>query len=197
MKIKNEELKKEIEKLFEDLQNSSDKKIKLSNSIFDVKIGKRVLNKEVSKNPKDGIPVFSANVFEPFGYIKKDLLKDFSLPSVIWGIDGDWMVNFIKENIPFYPTDHCGVVRVLKDGIIHYRYLAYALFKEGEKENFSRVKRASIEKIKKIEISYPSDYNLQKQIISQIETIENQIEINNQKLNSLKNKKEEILRKWL
>ena len=197
LRMKNEELKKEIDAFFEKLYNNSDKKIKLSNSIFDVKIGKRVLNKEVSKNPKDGIPVYSANVFEPFGYIKKDLLKDFSLPSVIWGIDGDWMVNFIKENTPFYPTDHCGVLRVLNDGVIHYRYLAFALFKEGEKENFSRVKRASIEKIKKIEIKYPSNYDLQKQIITKIETLEKQIELNNQKLNSIKNKKEEILKKWL
>ena len=197
LQSENQELKVEIEKLFSDLQTQADKKIKLSDAIFQVQIGKRVLNKEISQDENFGIPVYSANVYKPFGYIKKDLLKDFSLPSVIWGIDGDWMVNYIKANIPFYPTDHCGVIRVLQDGIIHYRYLAYALFQEGKAENFSRVKRASIEKIKKVEIAYPSNYELQNQIITQIETLEDKIEKNNQTLQELKSKKEEILRKYL
>ena len=196
-KKENEELKNKIESLFKELQTESNKNIKLSNEIFEVKIGKRVLNKEISQDENFGIPVYSANVYKPFGYIKKDLLKDFSIPSILWGIDGDWMVNTIKEKIPFYPTDHCGVLRIKSKNLIHYRYLAYILYQKGLTENFSRVKRASIEKIKKIEISYPDNYNLQKEIISKIEKFEKKIAKNKEIINNSKIKKEEILKKYL
>ena len=36
------------------------------------------------------VPVYSANVYEEFGRIDKENMKDYSRPSVIWGIDGDW-----------------------------------------------------------------------------------------------------------
>ena len=43
----------------------------------------------MNREPKNsGIPVSSANVLEPFGYIDSDILKDFSYPSLTWGIDG-------------------------------------------------------------------------------------------------------------
>lgn len=62
-----------------------------------------MLNKELVY---DGtIPVYSANVNEPFGYIDKLLITDFSLPSVLWGIDGDWMTRYMPDNTAFYPTD--------------------------------------------------------------------------------------------
>ena len=35
------------------------------------------------------VPVYSANVYEEFGRIDKENMKDYSRPSVIWGIDGD------------------------------------------------------------------------------------------------------------
>ncbi len=34
------------------------------------------------------------------------------------GIDGDWMVNYLPPNKPFYPTDHCGILQVLTDDVI-------------------------------------------------------------------------------
>lgn len=73
--------------------------MKLSNlDIFEISIGRRVLNTEAS--PEYTTPVYSANVFEPFGMIDKLLTTDFSKDSVIWGIDGDWMVNTIPANEP-------------------------------------------------------------------------------------------------
>lgn len=54
---------------------------------FSVAIGKRVLDKELASNGT--IPVYSANVTAPFGFIDKLLITDFSAPSVLWGIDGD------------------------------------------------------------------------------------------------------------
>lgn len=74
---------------------------------FDLSIGNRVLSDEVVEN--GSIPIYSANVFEEFGKIDKQNITDFSMPSILWGIDGDWMVNILPANKPFYPTDHCGV----------------------------------------------------------------------------------------
>lgn len=144
-----EQSKQNIENGFLELFSNATHSFKLSNDdIFDVSIGRRVLAKEIEENPSDeAITVYSANVFEPFGYIKKDLLKDFSKDSVLWGIDGDWMVNFIPKEKPFYPTDHCGVVRI-KQNVLHGRYLAWALNKAGIEFRFSRANRASTERIK-------------------------------------------------
>ena len=42
-----------------------------------IKIGDRVLSTEIISDGK--IPVYSANVFEEFGRINKQILQDFSL----------------------------------------------------------------------------------------------------------------------
>jgi hypothetical protein len=76
---------------------------------FELSTGKRVLKEDINNNGI-GVPVYSANVFEPFGSIDKELISDFSVSSVLWGIDGDWLVNYVSENEPFYPTDYCGVL---------------------------------------------------------------------------------------
>lgn len=82
---------------------------KLSSNILSFSIGNRVLSKDLTNK---SIPVYSANVYKPFGFINKDLLNDFSKPSIICGIDGNWMVNIIPEQTLFYPTDHIGVLRI-------------------------------------------------------------------------------------
>ena len=56
------------------------------------------------------------------------------------------MVNIIPANKPFYPTDHCGVLRIKTDDIIP-KYMALALQVEGEFERFSRSNRASTQRI--------------------------------------------------
>ncbi|MCW6702243.1 restriction endonuclease subunit S [Anaerococcus sp. NML200537] len=101
------------------------------------------------------MPVYSANVFEPIGNIDKNLLKDFDSPSIIWGIDGDWMVNILPKGYEFYPTDHCGVMKVDED-IINPRYMTYVLKKEGDSIGFSRSHRASIDRIKSLTIDLPN-----------------------------------------
>ena len=77
-------------------------------SVFDLQIGNRVLDTELVTGAE--IPVYSANVLEEFGFIDKEILSDYSRDSIIWGIDGNWMVNVIPANSKFYPTDHCGVL---------------------------------------------------------------------------------------
>lgn len=138
---------------------------------FSLSIGNRVLTEEIQE---DGLyPVYSANVFEEFGRINKQNLTDFSMPSILWGIDGDWMVNCIPENQPFYPTDHCGVLRVNTDKILP-EYLTIALRIEGEHEKFSRSNRASTQRIRNLSIQVP-DIEIQKQIMSEMKSIDEQI----------------------
>jgi type I restriction-modification system DNA methylase subunit len=180
---------------FEKIYSEAAQNIKLNKSdIFDISIGKRVLTSEIEET-NDGIPVYSANVLEPFGLISKELLKNYDRPSVLWGIDGDWMVNYLEKGKPFYPTDHCGVLRV-KDKEVHPRYLAFALEKVGKEVRFSRDHRASIDRIKGLSIKVPS-YEIQFQFAEKIDELEKEISEANNIIESLKGKKEEILDKYL
>lgn len=156
-------------------------------------IGKRILNKELKQT---GTPVYSANVFDIFGYTDKVLLTDFNQESVVWGIDGDWNVNVLPKEYAFYPTDHCGVIRLKQDNIIEPKYLAYLLKIEGEKVKFSRTYRASIDRISQLSIIVP-EYSKQKEVITKIKSIENQISELEDKLNDINNKKSNILLKHL
>lgn len=148
---------------------------------FSLSIGNRVLTEEIQE---DGFyPVYSANVYEEFGRISKQNLTDFSKPSILWGIDGDWMVNCIPANQPFYPTDHCGVLRVNTDKILP-EYLAIALRIEGEHERFSRSNRASTQRIRNLSIQVP-DIEIQKQIMSEMKAIDEQINSVDNEINQL------------
>lgn len=141
----------------------------LANKAFTVSLGNRVVaDEQLVENGT--IPVYSANVFEPFGFIDKNNITDFSCDSVIWGIDGDWMVNVIKANNPFYPTDHCGVLRINNADIIP-EYLALALEKEGKYERFSRSNRASVQRIRALELLIP-DKKKQNDLLKKIEQID-------------------------
>ncbi|MCD8281691.1 MAG: N-6 DNA methylase [Prevotella sp.] len=146
-----ETYKAKINRLFDNLHGSNP--LRLSDpALFDIFIGKRVTSDMMSD--EYDIPVYSANVFEPFGKINKQLITDYSTDSVLWGIDGDWMVNVIKQGTPFYPTDHCGVIRIKTEQILP-KVLAYSLKKEGERVRFSRSYRASTERVKSLTIAAP------------------------------------------
>ncbi len=190
-----ERAKGDIENGFVETHLKATRTLKLSSSeLFDISIGKRVIAREIEQTKK-GIPVFSANVFEPFGYINKDILKDFSRASVIWGIDGDWMVNYIKENCPFYPTDHCGVLRVKGDDV-NPRYLAWLLDKAGQAVHFSRTHRASIDRIKGLSVKVPS-IEEQNKLVATIEKLEQKITLAQKAIASAPQQKQAILDKYL
>lgn len=138
---------------------------------FSLFIGKRVKISQ-TKN-KGNIPVYSANVIQPFGFIDELLIEDFEKDSILWGIDGDWIVKYMPSNIKFYPTDHCGVLRVNTNEINTY-YLALVFFVIGYEYKFSRNNRASIDKIKDIKIPVPPLY-----IQEQIASIKNLDNLNN------------------
>lgn len=123
------------------------------------------------------------------------LIRDFSADSVLWGIDGDWMVNFYPKGNQFYPTDHCGVLRVLTDKV-HPRYMARILETEGKKMNFSRTYRASIDRVEGISFSVPS-FDVQEKAMKQVVELEAKIYELERKLETFEGKKAEILASFL
>ena len=146
----------------------------LSNALFDLQLGDRVLaNEQLVEDGK--IPIYSANVHEPFGFIDSENLEDYSRDSIIWGIDGDWMVTTIDKNIPFYPTDHCGVLRT-DEKRVNPKYLAMALEVEGKLEKFSRNNRASIQRIKSLSVRLPDKKSEQDKFVQKIEKIDCKID---------------------
>ncbi len=196
-RISIERYKGDIESLFQKLDTVDSyqrSRFSLSDrSKFSVSIGQRVLASELISNGE--VPVFSANVFEPFGYVDKLLIEDFSQDSILWGIDGDWMVNYYPKNQTFYPTDHCGVLRVLTDEI-HPRYMARILETEGKKLNFSRSYRASIDRIQGITFSVPA-IPLQNDVVAKVIDLEYKIADAKQKIKSLNGRKAEIIASYI
>ncbi len=188
-----ESLKEETNKLLSELYDKSTNEIRLSDDDFNIGIGKRVLKKEISEQGK--YPIYSANVYKPFGFTDKELLTDFSKTSVIWGIDGDWMVNVIPANTPFYPTDHCGYLQIKKP-IIEPLYLAYCLEIAGKEKRFSRTIRASINRISDIKIPFPP-IKEQKKIVSKIKKIEQKIKTLENTITNIPEQKKAILKKYL
>lgn len=156
----------EIEKAFSNATRNATKTLRLSDSsIFNLSIGRRVVSNEIVQNGQ--YQVVSANVHDEFGRINHSVLDDFSLPSVLWGIDGDWMVNYIEKDILFAPTDHCGVIRVLNETEIIPKYLTYPLFQAGNRERFSRANRASTERVRALTINVP-DIDTQKAVVAKV-----------------------------
>ncbi len=160
---------------------------------FSVAIGKRVLDKELVSN--GSIPVYSANVTAPFGFIDKLLITDFSVPSVLWGIDGDWMTSYLPSDMPFYPTDHCGVLRC-KTSEVNPRYLAHILEVEGGKMGFSRSYRASIDRVQGITFTVP-DISIQNNAMSKVADYEMAIKELEESLEKIASRRSEIIRKAL
>ncbi len=189
-----EESKEKIIELMESSLKDANDVYKLSNKdIFDISIGRRILSTEI--NESFDIPVYSANVFEPFGKINKLLIKDFSVPSVLWGIDGDWQVNVIAENQPFYPTDHCGVLRI-KNNQLEPKYLAYVFEQEGKKEGFKRSYRASIDRIEAMSVTLPP-FAEQQKIVRKISALEDKIAAAKKIMSECPERKQAVLDKWL
>ncbi|GGB46272.1 hypothetical protein GCM10011409_24790 [Lentibacillus populi] len=137
--------------------------------LFSLAIGKRVLKREIID---EGVPVYSANVFEPFGFVKKSSNVDFSTPSLIWGIDGIFDWNYLPQDYPFYPTDHCGVLKILEPTILP-EYLLYALRATKEIYGFDRTYRASLKNIKEnVTVDIPITSNGEFDTVKQQEVIQ-------------------------
>lgn len=106
------------------------------------------------------------------------------------------MTNVFPAEYKFYPTDHCGIIRLKKDEIVEYKYLAWLLFKEGQKARFSRSYRASIDRVSQIAITVPP-YQKQREVVSQVDVLEKQISELETKLVVIDKIKQEIISKYL
>ena len=185
---------KNILTIYGDAQNKASASYRLDDeAVFEALIGERVLNSELIKDGK--IPVYSANVNTPFGYMDKSCVNDFSHPAVLWGIDGDWMTSYMPADVIFNPTDHCGVVRILTDEI-SAKYFSLALYETGKLEKFSRTLRASIERITALTVKLPG-IDVQKAAVEQIVKLERQIADARQILDAAAEKRQAILNKYL
>lgn len=185
----------EIEQAFSNATKDATKILRLNDShIFNLSIGRRVVSNEIVPNGQ--YQVVSANVHDEFGRINHSVLDDFSVPSILWGIDGDWMVNYIEKNILFAPTDHCGVIRVLDETEILPKYLTYPLLKVGERERFSRANRASTERVRSLTITVP-DIDTQKDVVAKVRECEALIAEANSIIDNSAKRKQAILDKYL
>jgi len=124
---------------------------------FEIFIGKRVLKSEVF-NSKGTIPVYSANVFEPFGFLSKSNISDFSVDYVLWGIDGKFEFNMIPRGKHFANTDHCGAIKIKNKNILP-EYLLYELELQSHLLGFDRTLRPSLANMENVVVKFPIDKN--------------------------------------
>lgn len=136
----------------------AEKEVLLSDKeLFDLFIGPRKLKKDYVESKGD-IPVYSANVFEPFVYAEDSNIEDFHHNYVIWGIDGNFKFNYLLKGEKFATTDHCGAIKIL-DGKINPLFVAYTLEQNKHIYGFDRGLRASLTNMKKVSIKIPVDSN--------------------------------------
>ena len=145
-------------------------------SLFSLYIGRRVLKRDCID---DGMPCISANVRDVFGYIAESkLIKSFDVPSLTWGIDGNFDWFLIAANYPFHPTDHCGVLRVL-DNDIDPDYLYRALRATRNRHGFDRTYRANLKNVERVSVEIPIgadgqfDLKIQREIAAKCAETEN------------------------
>lgn len=120
---------------------------------FRLFIGKRVLFEDLFES-NGTIPLFSANVHHPFGYIHKSNITDFSTNHILWGIDGNFEFSIKPKEEVFATTDHCGTIKILDDKILP-EFLLYQLEQKKYEYGFDRTLRASITNMCKVTIKIP------------------------------------------
>ena len=116
-------------------------------------IGKRLIKKQV-QDPNNPIAAYSANVFNPFGRVQESNVENFTCPSLIWGIDGNFDVEYIPAGEPFATTDHCGAIQVLDPSIVP-EYLLYAVKLAGEVARFTRSFRSYLIGMRELKVRIP------------------------------------------
>ena len=122
-------------------------------TLFRTFIGTRVLQSAV-KNSTGNIPVYSANVFTPFGYLEASNVDDFSYASLLWGIDGTFDLQYIPPGQSFATTDHCGTIQIVDPTIVP-EYLLYAISANRDEARFTRSFRASLTNMRRFKVKIP------------------------------------------
>lgn len=122
-------------------------------TLFRMFIGNRLIKGHI-QDPTLPVPVYSANVFEIFGWVQSSNVGDFTCPSLIWGIDGEFDVQYIPPGQSFATTDHCGTVQVLENSIVP-EYLLYAVSVVGGEARFTRSYRPSLTTMRDLKVKIP------------------------------------------
>lgn len=145
-------------------------------NLFTLFIGKRVRKKDLP-SMIGPIPLYSANVFEPFGYVAQSNIQDFSYPAILWSIDGNFEFNLIAAGQVFATTDHCGTIQIRESSIVP-DYLLYALKQQRVEETFDRSFRSSLANMRSFVVEIPVlqdgafDRDRQQAIATQVTEIE-------------------------
>jgi type I restriction-modification system DNA methylase subunit len=124
--------------------------------LFSLAIGDRVLKPQTLKDATESVkvPVYSANVKKPMGYIPTSNIKEFEVQSILWGIDGNFEFSLIEAGVNFATTDHCGLLRVKTPDILP-QFLLFALDAQRREETFDRSFRASLANMGRFRIRIP------------------------------------------
>ena len=104
-------------------------------------------------------------------------------------------MNVIPAEQKFYPTDHCGVLRI-KNSQLEEKYVAWVLGKEGKSAGFRREYRASIDRVESLSIKLPSLAD-QKKIVVKISELEQKISAAKAVIASCPARKSAVLKSWL
>ena len=134
------------------------KKVSLSDeTLFSLKIGRRVLKKQVYRSEAT-IPLFSANIRKPFGYVHSNNAGNLKLGGALWSIDSDFDCKGVAPGEVYSITDHCGELEIL-DSSIDPRFLAMEIKRIGLEYGFNREYRPSLKVMGELEIELPVDEN--------------------------------------
>lgn len=137
-----------------DIHSMYTREVSLGNeTLFSLFIGRRVLKADI-KHSEGTIPLYSANVFQPFGFVEKSNVDSFANSSLLWGIDGNFDLQYIPPEQPFATTDHCGTLQILDNSIVP-EYLLYAIYQRKKEESFSRSFRASLTNMRDFRVRIP------------------------------------------
>ena len=137
-----------------DIDSLETTEISLGDStLFRTFIGNRLIKNRVQDSTLP-VPVYSANVVEVFGWVTSSNVDDFNYPSLIWGIDGGFDVQYIPPDVQFATTDHCGTIQILDDAIVP-EYLLYAVSVVGGEARFTRSYRPSLTNMRDLKVKIP------------------------------------------
>jgi len=126
-------------------------------SLFKLAIGKRKTKKELLSLPQGDIPIISARLDIPFGFVSGQSYVCIDSKAVLWNIDSSrWDTKVLERQYKFIPTDHCGYMEILRTDLIP-DYIAYKLYEYGLRIGFKHEYRASLANIKEVSIPVPVD----------------------------------------
>lgn len=122
---------------------------------FELFIGERRLRAQYHGQEKGPVPVWSADMEEPFAWGSDSNIQDFNNDFVLWGIDSNlFEFRVIRRGNTFRTTDHCGCIRVL-DPNIDASYLRHRLVAFAVSSTLDRELRPNLTTMRRVSIRFP------------------------------------------